>query len=232
MTLIQNYIIYWKNLSVRKATLKQGFSVVKSVVVIIMVLTKNFLPQKLGRNQKEPLGHTIKRLIWVLSLNILLWECLKNQMKNFSFFYNVYEKMFAYIVLAVPLIYVCICSIMVFKNCFSQNQQAKVRFLMISGLFLLFEISTLMSNYKIYFILKYQNWDIPVILTVHTSSYLYLAAVFAKMAFPLPSLRLTDMYNLEKISCLDKTCGASNVLVFSSVFLSLIYIFFAAYNGY
>jgi hypothetical protein len=55
--------------------------------------------------------------------------------------------------------------------------------------------------------------------------YLYMAAIFAKMAFTLPSLQLSDMYNLEKISSLDKTCGASNVLLFSAVFIQIAYLF-------
>ena len=208
-------------MGVRKPSFNQAFSLVKSSTVIIMVLTKNFIPQKLGRNQKEPLCHTIKRLLWVLSLNILLWTCLATQITFFALLYRADAKTFAYIVLAMPLIYVCFCALLSYRNCFAQNQQTKIRFFMISGLFLVFEISTLMFYYTIYFIFKIQFWTIPFDFAVFTSINLYMATVFAKMAFTLPSLQLTDMYSLEKISSLDKTCGEPNVPVFSALFMTI-----------
>ena len=148
---LQNYILDWKNANVRNGTLKQGLTNTKTNIVILLVLTKNFLPQKLGRNEKEPLCHTIKRLIWVLSLNILLWFCLTGQITFFAELYKSSDgKTFAYIVLAMPITYVCICALIAYINWFHQNQQGKIRFLMISGLFLLFEISVLLFNYQFY----------------------------------------------------------------------------------
>ena len=178
------------------------------------------MPQKLGRNQKDTLCHTIKRLHWVLSLNIFLWLSLSLQILYFTQLYKDNAKTFAYIVLAMPLIYGCICVLLIPKNCFAQNQQTKIRFLMISGLFLVFKISTLMFHCKVYFIDKFQSWTVLFSSAVLASMNFYIAAIFAKMAF-IPSFQLSDMYNLDKISSLDKTCGASNVLVFLSILMSI-----------
>ena len=207
-------------MGVRQATLNQTISLFKSTVVILLVLTKNFMPQKLGRNKKEPLCHTIKRLHWVLSFNIFLWISVSLQILYFTQLYKDDAKTFAYIVLAMPLIYVCICTLLSHKNCFSQNQQTKIRFFILSGLFLVFKISTLMFHCKVYFLDKFQNWTVLFSSAVLASMNLYVAAIFAKMAF-ISSLKLSDMYNLDKISSLDKTCGASNVLVFLSVLMGI-----------
>ena len=141
------------------------------------------------------------------------------QIVFFAELYKYGAKTFAYIVLAMPLIYICVCGLFTYRNCFAQGQQTKIRFLMISGLFLVFEIPILIYNYQAYFIFKLQIWVISYGFAVTTGMTLYMAAIFVKMAFTLPSLQLTDMYNLEKISSLDKTCGTSSVLVFLAVFL-------------
>ena len=59
----------------RQTSFEEGLSSTKSVLTIIMVLTKNFAPKEIRKNSKESIFNAIKRLIWTFTLNFLVLSC-------------------------------------------------------------------------------------------------------------------------------------------------------------
>ena len=134
--ILQWYIIYIAYRGTRNLSIFQYVTFCTSYVTVFIHITRPLLPKKLRYSPEEHIWFAIKRIFWPIVLNVgISMVFLNDKAVTFSMFYGT--NIFVVLMLT-QISYLCICMLLVIrKNCFRPSRQTQLKFLMFSGLSLI-----------------------------------------------------------------------------------------------
>ena len=203
-------------------------SLVTSNITILLAITKTLMSQQVSHTKKKSKLKQIKQTVWIVSLsgiifitNIVVLNNIFAAMINYGKdYYNApplmqKDYLVGSIIYVTSIVFMCI---FMFKNCFKQHLQTKVRFIILS----IYHISNFVGGFITlidgFYAENYNNIALLHIvqhLILHSS----LVLVFTKAA--VSATKLNDIWNLEKMTS-NELCRIPNLL-FTIVFLSFSY---------
>ena len=201
-------------------------SLATSITMIMFALTKALMSQQISHTKKTSKLKLAKQLVWIISLagtiftantiqlNMLVWGflCYGKEYNRMPLSMQKFNLLGSIISLTLV---VFMCSFM-YKNCFKQHSQTKVRFIVLSINHIINCIYNLIALIGFVFGQDTGNIGVagPVIFVFILNSSLVL--VFAKAAFS--ASKLNDVWSLEKMTSKELCCIPN--LLFSIVFLT------------
>ena len=201
-------------------------SLATSITMIMFAITKALMSQQISHTKKTSKLKLAKQLVWIISLagtiftantinlSMLVWGILCYGKEYNRIPLSMHKIHLLGSIISLTLI-VFMCSFM-YKNCFKQHSQTKVRFIVLSINHIINCIYDLLALIFTVFGQDIGNIGVagPNISFIILNSSLVL--VFAKAAFS--ASKLNDVWSLEKMTSKELCCIPN--LLFSIVFLT------------
>ena len=112
--ILQVYLSEFHFATLRAKNLTQVVSLFKSHIVVLLQLTKFFMEKKLLKSQHESQISTIKRIFWILGLNLFLSICILMNLSRIIFPYFTNDS-WDYVLSFEILVFICISFLLVYK---------------------------------------------------------------------------------------------------------------------
>ena len=197
-TLLQGYIIYVAYATVRSLSLYQFLTLISSLGMVLIHITRPLIPKKLRHGPEESIWFAIKRIYWPIALNIGIFTsfCLDITYT----FYVFHGTQIDTVLTSAQLSYLFICMLLIWKNCLRTSRQTQLKFLMCCGMSLIwcakfsfFSSSTIKDPFENQ-ILPYENAIFSSLFALNNLIGFFL---LTKSAFTLE--QFSEFWDVDKI---------------------------------
>ena len=205
-------------------------SLVTSTITILLAISKALMSHQVNHTKKTSKLKQIKQTVWIISLSgiifitniVVLTNLFAAVIKYGKDYYHMpplmqKDYLIESIIHVTLIMFMCI---FMYKNCFKQHLQTKVRFIILS-IYHIFNCMAFSMALINSFCSEDFNNSIGFILPIvqHLILHSSLVLVFAKAA--VSATKLNDIWSLEKMTS-SELCRIPNFL-FTIVFLSFFY---------
>ena len=238
--LLQFFLICYYYSGIRRQTAAQAQSVVLATLSIAFRFAKKTKPQNFRMDDNESSYTVVKRIIWFLSLFVVLTYCsLYNVQTFFGKGQEIYGDLFKFGRLCILSIDGCVCFILfALKFIFKTLKPVKRNcFLLVASIFF-FTSAAL----KAFFFAGTITWNYPWL----NENYISVVKIICITQFVLNSLfffyflralftisTFSDIWYLDKVIGLNQNCFISNMLIFLFALFatSITLYFFVLFTG-